>query len=44
LRDWLRELVAVPESEYPRFQAALSWPLSPIGTFSGSGQVPLVSD
>ena len=24
LRDWLRELVAVPESEYPRFQAALS--------------------
>ena len=24
LRDWLRELVAVPEPEYPRFQAALS--------------------
>src|SRR4029453_16009199 len=24
LRDWLRELVAVPESEYPRLQAALS--------------------
>jgi DNA-binding PadR family transcriptional regulator len=24
LRDWLRELVAVPEAEYPRFQAALS--------------------
>jgi DNA-binding PadR family transcriptional regulator len=24
LHDWLRELVAVPESEYPRFQAALS--------------------
>jgi DNA-binding PadR family transcriptional regulator len=24
LRDWLHELVAVPESEYPRFQAALS--------------------
>lgn len=24
LRDWLRELVAVPESEYPKFQAALS--------------------
>jgi DNA-binding PadR family transcriptional regulator len=24
LRDWLLELVAVPESEYPRFQAALS--------------------
>jgi DNA-binding PadR family transcriptional regulator len=24
LRDWLRELVTVPESEYPRFQAALS--------------------
>src|SRR4030095_1105020 len=24
LRDWLRELVAVPEWEYPRFQAALS--------------------
>jgi DNA-binding PadR family transcriptional regulator len=24
LRDWLRELVAVPASEYPRFQAALS--------------------
>ena len=24
LRDWLFELVAVPESEYPRFQAALS--------------------
>lgn len=23
-RDWLRELVAVPEPEYPRFQAALS--------------------
>lgn len=24
LKDWLRELVAVPEPEYPRFQAALS--------------------
>ena len=24
LRDWLRELVAVPGPEYPRFQAALS--------------------
>lgn len=24
LRDWLRELVAAPEPEYPRFQAALS--------------------
>ncbi len=24
LKDWLRELVAEPESEYPRFQAALS--------------------
>jgi DNA-binding PadR family transcriptional regulator len=24
LRDWLRELVAIPEPEYPRFQAALS--------------------
>jgi DNA-binding PadR family transcriptional regulator len=24
LRDWLSELVAVPEAEYPRFQAALS--------------------
>lgn len=24
LRDWLRELVAVPEPEYPKFQAALS--------------------
>jgi DNA-binding PadR family transcriptional regulator len=24
LRDWLRELVAVPEAEYPRFEAALS--------------------
>jgi DNA-binding PadR family transcriptional regulator len=24
LRDWLRELVAMPASEYPRFQAALS--------------------
>jgi hypothetical protein len=24
LRDWRFELVAVPESEYPRFQAALS--------------------
>src|SRR5439155_11751889 len=24
LRDWLRELIAVPEPEYPRFQAALS--------------------
>jgi DNA-binding PadR family transcriptional regulator len=24
LRDWLRELVAVPEPGYPRFQAALS--------------------
>lgn len=24
LKDWLRELVAVPEPEYPRFEAALS--------------------
>jgi DNA-binding PadR family transcriptional regulator len=24
LKDWLHELVAVPEPEYPRFQAALS--------------------
>ena len=24
LRDWLRELIAVPEPEYPKFQAALS--------------------
>jgi DNA-binding PadR family transcriptional regulator len=24
LRDWLRELVAVPEPEFPRFEAALS--------------------
>jgi DNA-binding PadR family transcriptional regulator len=24
LRDWLRELIAVPEKEYPQFEAALS--------------------